>query len=58
VGYVYYESEATGLFWSNDPQTPISKMLAEADFVEMAPYIERNRRAQDAARGGPLRDSE
>jgi predicted amidohydrolase len=54
VGYVYYESEATGLFWSNDPATPISEMLADLGFMEMAPYVERNRRAQDAARGGPL----
>jgi predicted amidohydrolase len=52
VGYVYYESEATGLFWSNDPQTPISEMLQELNLMEMAPYVERNRRAQDAARGG------
>jgi predicted amidohydrolase len=56
VGYVYYESEATGLFWSNDPKTPISEMVAEAGFMEMGPYVERNRRAQDAARGGPIRD--
>jgi predicted amidohydrolase len=58
VGCVYYESEATGLFWSNDPKTSISEMLADAGFIEMAPYVERNRRAQDAARGGPLPDSE
>jgi predicted amidohydrolase len=56
VGYVYYESEATGLFWSNDPKTPISGMLQELGFMEMAPYVERNRRAQDAARGGPPPD--
>jgi hypothetical protein len=37
VGYVYYESKATGLFLSNDPGTPISEMLADAGFVEMAP---------------------
>lgn len=54
VGYVYYESEATGLFWSDDPATPISTMLAEAGFTEMAPYVERNRRAQDTARGRPV----
>ena len=58
IDSVYYESEASGLFWSNDPQTPISRMLAEMGFAEMAPYVERNRRAQDAARGGPLPESE
>ena len=52
VGYVYYESEATGLFWSNDPALPISSMLGELGLMEMAPYVERNRRAQDEARGG------
>ena len=54
AGYTYYESEATGLFWSNDPTTPISSMLQELGLMEMRPYIERNRRAQDAARGAAL----
>jgi len=58
VGFVYYESEATGLFWSNDSTTPVSRMLAEMGLMEMAPYVERNRRAQDAARGGPPRNVE
>jgi len=58
VGYVYYESEATGLFWSNDLETPVSDMVAEAGFMEMGAYVERNRSAQDAARGGPPQEPE
>ncbi len=33
IGYRYYEDEDCGLFWSNDPQTPVRRMIAarEAD---------------------------
>ena len=29
VGYRYYEGEDCGIFWSNDPDTPIGKMIEE-----------------------------
>lgn len=50
AGYHYYEAEDTGLFWSNDPQTPIAEMVAELGEVEMLTHVERVRRLQDAAR--------
>jgi len=43
---------------SNDPGTPISETLAAGALVEMAPHMERNRHARDAARAGPMRGSE
>ncbi|MCE5250434.1 carbon-nitrogen hydrolase family protein [bacterium] len=53
VGYTYYESEDAGIFWSNDPATPIGRMADELGFVEMRDEIERIRLLQDAARGMP-----
>ena len=53
VGYHYSEAEDLGLFWSNDPQTPIRQMVREMDLEEIDALGERNRRLQDAVRGGP-----
>jgi predicted amidohydrolase len=53
VGFHYYRPEDGGIFWSNDPQTPIAEMIASLGLVESGPNVERVRRLQDAARGGP-----
>jgi beta-ureidopropionase len=54
VGYHYEHSEDIGLFWSNDPQTTIGEMYRSLGLEEHDVQVERNRRLQDAARGGPV----
>ena len=53
VGYRYYESEDRGIFWSNDLSTSIGAMIRELDLEEVEIHVERNRQAQDTARGAP-----
>jgi hypothetical protein len=53
VGYHYSEAEDCGLFWSNDPQTPIGRMVREMALEEKVASLDRNRKLQDAIRGGP-----
>jgi len=53
VGYRYSEAEDGGIFWSNDPKMPIMRMVRELGMELRADSIERNRRLQDEARGGP-----
>ncbi|HUS46714.1 MAG TPA: carbon-nitrogen hydrolase family protein [Phycisphaerae bacterium] len=53
VGFRYSEAEDEGLFWSNDPATPITQMVRELGLELPEPSIDRNRRLQDALRGGP-----
>ena len=36
VGFRYYEDEDHGIFWSNDPQVSIGKMVRESGFAEAA----------------------
>jgi acetyl esterase/lipase/predicted amidohydrolase len=54
VGYHYEPREDLGLFWSNDPQTTIGAMIRSLGLEEIDAQVERNRRLQDAARGGPV----
>jgi predicted amidohydrolase len=54
AGYHYSSREDLGLFWSNDPNMTIGQMIRSLRLEEIDPQIERNRRIQDAARGGPL----
>jgi hypothetical protein len=44
-----------GLFWSNDPETTIGTMIRSLGLEELDAQVERNRRLQDTARGGPAR---
>jgi hypothetical protein len=53
VGYRYSEAEDCGIFWSNDPKTPIMKMVRDMGLELMPDAIERSRRLQDQIRGGP-----
>lgn len=55
IGYHYSRREDLGLFWSNDPHTPIGTMIRSLGLEEIDPQVERNQRLQDAARGGPAR---
>jgi predicted amidohydrolase len=53
VGYHYSEAEDRGLFWSNDPQLPIARMVREMGLERLDETLDRNRQLQDAIRGGP-----
>jgi len=50
VGYNYYPAEDLGLFWSNDPKTPISKMLKSINVLERDEDVARNLKIQQAAK--------
>lgn len=43
VGYRYYEDEDLGIFWSNDPSTPILKMVREMELTEAHESLARVR---------------
>jgi predicted amidohydrolase len=53
AGYRYSEAEDGGIFWSNDPKIPVMKMVRELGLELSSDCISRNRKLQDAARGGP-----
>jgi hypothetical protein len=35
VGFHYYEDEDCGIFWSNDPATPIGQMVRSLGLLEL-----------------------
>jgi len=53
VGFHYYRPEDAGIFWSNDPGTPIAQMIASLGLSESNANVERVRLLQDNERGGP-----
>jgi predicted amidohydrolase len=53
AGYHYDPREDLGMFWSNDPRITVGSMLRSLGLEEIDFQIARNRRLQDAARGGP-----
>ena len=53
VGYLYYKPEDRGIFWSNDPSTPIGTMVTDSGFVDEATKIVQVRKLEDEVRGGP-----
>jgi hypothetical protein len=53
VGFHYYHPEDGGIFWSNDPGLSIGRMIASLGLTESDANVERIRRLQDQARGGP-----
>jgi len=55
VGYVYYESEDCGMFWSNDPAKPVADMIDALGLAPQGEEVERIRLLQDEVRGGPAR---
>lgn len=50
VGYTYSETEDTGVFWSNDPQTPVKNMITELGLAEMSEHVEASRQAAQRLR--------
>ncbi len=55
IGYHYEPREDLGLFWSNDAKTTVGSMIRSLALEEIDPQVARNRRLQDAARGGSAR---
>jgi predicted amidohydrolase len=53
VGFHYYRPEDGGIFWSNDPATPIAQMIRSLGLTESDANVDRVRRLQEKARGGP-----
>jgi predicted amidohydrolase len=53
VGFHYYRPEDAGIFWSNDPRTPIAQMIRSFGLTESDANVDRIRRLQEKARGGP-----
>ena len=53
VGYRYSEAEDGGIFWSNDPNLPIMKMVRELGLELQSECLERNLRVESQLRGGP-----
>ncbi len=54
VGFHYYHAEDRGIFWSNDPDTPIGSMVRSLGLVDENTKINRVEVLDDKARGGPL----
>ena len=54
VGFHYSTREDMGLFWSNDPATPIGTMIRSIGGEGLDEQVARNRRLHDAARGGSV----
>lgn len=50
VDVAYSLEEDRGIFWSNDPATPIEQMVSELGLEPRAPYLERLGAAADRAR--------
>lgn len=51
AGFIYSNSEDTGVFWSNDPATPIGVMLQELKLREMRDEIKMSLEARRKALG-------
>ncbi len=58
AGYRYSEEEDCGIFWSNDPDTPVSQMVRELGLETKAVELKRAREALVGFRGGePVLDA-
>jgi predicted amidohydrolase len=53
AGYRYDPAEDSGIFWSNDPQTPIMEMVQALALEPKPAQLARSRSLQDKLRGGP-----
>lgn len=53
AGFRYSDTEDGGIFWSNDPNIPVMRMVRELGLELADEATERNRRLQDEVRGGP-----
>jgi len=55
VGYRYSEAEDCGIFWSNDPNIPIMRMVRELDMELWSECLDRNLKLTERLRGGPAK---
>ena len=55
VGYRYSEAEDCGIFWSNDPDIPIMRMVRELGIELWSECVNRNLELTDRLRGGPAK---
>jgi predicted amidohydrolase len=55
VGYRYSEAEDCGIFWSNDPNLPIMKMVRELGLELWSESLRRNLEVTQRLRGGPAK---
>jgi predicted amidohydrolase len=53
AGYRYDPAEDMGIFWSNDPQTPIVEMVRALGLEPRPEELAQSRQRQDRVRGGP-----
>jgi predicted amidohydrolase len=53
AGYRYSEMEDCGIFWSNDPETPIAEMVRALGLETRPDALEHCRRVSSRLRGGP-----
>ena len=53
AGYRYSEAEDGGIFWSNDPNIPVMRMVRELGMELPQRLYDRNKALQDKLRGGP-----
>ncbi|HEX8985227.1 MAG TPA: hypothetical protein VF767_07345, partial [Bryobacteraceae bacterium] len=49
AGFRYYEDEDLGLFWSNDPRTPIRNMVRALGLSENEEELDRIHKLYDKA---------
>jgi len=52
VSYRYSEAEDCGIFWSNDPKTPIMKMVRDTGMELWSECVDRNLKLTEKLRGG------
>ena len=50
MGFNYYEDEDCGIFWSNDPKTPIDEMVRSIGVLEIEDEMARVREFYRKAR--------
>lgn len=53
ISIFYRDREDVWLLWSNSAEQPVARMVRDNDLEPMRPYLERMRRVQSDARGGP-----
>jgi len=53
AGYRYDPAEDSGMFWSNDPQTPVMEMVRALGLEPKPDQLARSRKQLDKVRGGP-----
>lgn len=55
AGYLYYQDQDIGIYWSNDPTRTIGQMMATFGVLPVNLEVERLRGVQDSLRGAPIK---